>query len=197
MENLSQMLAIPFFVIAILSLVIYLQGLMKATSAYIPNANTWLIWVLADILNVYTYSDVVHGEISAMIFPYVELAGAISIFVFCAYKKKFKRPDSSELFIFVSLIALSITAVFTENESLINLALQFLYIVGFMPTIKGIRSGENVENVFSYILSIVAILFFIGSIATDPQSDWEAFVSPVVFIIGDILVIFVSLKKEK
>ncbi len=182
-------------VIAIIAYGFYFKQLLKSEST--PNPASWAIWLLAGLINTFTYFSITNQNIWQSLIVIVVLFSTLVIFLYSLWKGKFTKVSKVEVTIFVSALLVGIFWQTTANYRVANILLQLIYLLSYIPTIIGIFSAKAKENPTSWTIILFGYVFSTLSICFGPHSDWVSFLNPVVNgLLGTGLVVFAIVYKK-
>lgn len=162
-----------------------------------PNPATWLIWSVVSTMNCISYFSVVEGNVFKF---FVTVIVAVGLSIVCIYTLRTGRFGKIGWVEIISLLlAVAVGVVWkTAGPKLANLALQVIFVISFIPTIRGLIKGELKERPRPWILAVTAYVCQVLSLLADWQGDWISLVYPVVNgIIGNGSVAAIILYQAK
>ena len=165
-------------VLAIITYIFYFYETKKG--ATYPNPSTWLIWLLAGLINTLTYFLVVKGNIYQSLIAITVTLCQFTVFFYALTKRKFSKITKIEVFVFTFAVIIGIYWQITDNFRVANLALQLIYLISIIPTVSGLLSGRGKEHYLPWLIVIFAYISATLSVATNFQGDWLALAFPVV-----------------
>ncbi len=193
---LSQIFGTLSGVFALVAYAMYFRQMAKGDST--PNPVSWLIFFLASVINSFTYFSVVQSNIWQSLFVIVITACLFAVLVYSLFKGKFTKIHPLEIATFVLAILVGIYWQMSDNARIANLALQAIYVIGYIPTYVGLIKGYAKENHASWAVAVVAYIFATFSLVANFPADWIAFVSPILNgIIGNGIVIYLILRAKR
>lgn len=195
--NLSNIFGLLAGIIALIAYGFYFKQVVKGQS--IPNPSSWAIWLLAGIINTFTYFSVVKGNLSQSFIAISVTFSVAVIFIYSLFKGKFSKISGIEIIIFLLSLGIGIFWQLTSNDRISNLLLQGIYVISYIPTISGIIKGTGKEYPVSWITAVIAYIFSIISILLNFQGDWIAIIFPLVngIIVNGLIVLLIFHKQSK
>lgn len=174
-----ELLGIISSLLTILVYVVYLDQTRKGAST--PNPATWLIWLTAGAINVFTYLQL--PEIKGDLFKAAAIITSNScvglFFIYSLIKGKFAKLTRIET---IALIGAVIVGAFwktSQDPQKANLLLQIIYLISFYPTIAGLLHKKMREGWLAWAIGASAYVFSTASIAIDFKGDWTALAYPI------------------
>ncbi|MEK9159870.1 MAG: hypothetical protein AAB383_04025 [Patescibacteria group bacterium] len=193
--DLSQILGGLSGLMLIAAYVLYFKQALKGESK--PNPASWAIWMVAGLINAFTYFTVVEGNVWQSFCVSMEAVGVVLVFGYALVKGKFSRVSAVEILCFLMAVGVGIFWQVTSDDRIANLLLQSIYVISFVPTVVGLAAGRGKENPASWSVCVLAYFLSILSLVAGQSGDWIAFVHPVVNgVIGNGLVAFLSFRKK-
>ncbi|MEI6659937.1 MAG: hypothetical protein WCK91_00760 [bacterium] len=177
----------------LLGYLLYIRGVVG--SKITPNTTTWSLLVISVALDIPTYFyGVGHDATLKTVLPVVDCIGALSVWIFAFTRGKFERPDRWDLSIALcQIVALAIWK-FNHAPMDANLWLQAAGIIAFIPIIRGVYSGQDVERPLPWMLWSMA--FGLEAVIVSRHSpEWREYVYPVCCTANHFIVGMLALRK--
>lgn len=193
--NFSQILGGLSGLMLIVAYVLYFKQALKGESK--PNPASWAIWLVAGLINAFTYFTVVEGNMWQSFCVSMEAVGVVLVFFYALVRGKFSRVSAVEILCLLMAVGIGIFWQVTSDDRIANLLLQSIYVISFIPTVSALVAGRGKEHPASWSVAVLAYFLSTLSLMVDYSGDWIAFVHPVVNgLIGNGLVAFLSFKHE-
>ena len=193
--NLSQILGGLSGLMLIAAYVLYFKQTLKGESK--PNPSSWAIWLVAGLINAFTYFAVVEGNVWQSLCVSMEALGVVTVFGYALVRGKFSQVSMVEILCFLLAVGVGIFWQVTSDDRIANLLLQSIYVISFVPTVSGLMTGRTKEHAASWSVAVIAYFLSTLSLMLDYSGDWIAFVHPVVNgLIGNGLIAYLSFKNE-
>lgn len=149
------------------------------------------------IVNAFTYQEVLQDNPVKGLLAYVTLICVVTMFLYALKTGKFTKPNVLDIFIFCIAISIAIFWKTTGNAFVSQVLLQTILFVSFIPTIKGLLSGEAREKPKPWLIAVLAYIFSITSILWEWNGNWIELAFPIVNgILGNGIVGVIAFKQS-
>lgn len=176
--------------------VLYFKQVIQNKST--PNPSSWAIWLLTGIIKSITYFSITNHNIWQSLPGILDTFFVLCIFIYSLFKGRFSRISKTEVLTFSLAVIIGIFWQITSDDRISNLLIQSIFIIAFVPTINGILKGYAKENINAWITVFASCLFLLISVGIGPNIDWVAFVSPIIGLLGNGLIMgSIIYKKSK
>lgn len=145
-----------------------------------PNPATWFIAFVATLVSTLSYIGVVGGNPTEMALPVLALIGT-GLICFCALMRNtFTKVNTTDKIVMVLSVMVGCVGWVSGNAVATNIAMQFVMVAAFWPTVSGLLKGKGHESWVPWTLAVVSYSLQIATIAADPTgSHWTEFAQPV------------------
>lgn len=194
MSDLISIVASLFMVGVVIT---YLGQVIKNSST--PNPATWVIWSIVSTMNAISYFSVVQDDILKASTSAISAVGLSIVFIYSLAKGKMGKIGLVEILSFLMAIIIGFLWKKTGNASMANLSLQLIFIVSFIPTIRGLLKRELKEKPLPWILAVISQGLLGLAIIFDWQSagGWIALAYPIINgVIGNGIVAIIVIWQD-
>lgn len=132
---------------------LYVRSVRK--SGITPNASSWAIWAFGGLLNLFSYNQLVGGDLVKEILPFVCSLSAIFSFLLFWKEGYMCWPDKwNWLILTVDCLITVYWAITGSDEA--NLLYQVGTVISFFPIYRGIWNGTEKEESLPWIVWTIA-----------------------------------------
>ena len=176
---MSELLALLAKIVLIICAFMYLRQVMKSEST--PNPATWFMWLIIFTMNTVSYWTVVSGNIAQWAITLTSAVGLGLIFSYALFKGKFGKVGGVEVASFLMAVGIGVFWKTTGNAVAANLLLQVIFLISFVPTVVGLRSGKLRERARPWDLTVLAYVLMVLAIVLDwKEGSALALVYPII-----------------
>jgi hypothetical protein len=159
-------------------IITYFRQVRNGTS--VPNPATWLIWTVVSVMNAISYFVVMQGNLWQSLISIVMTVGFLITFSYSLLRGKFAALDFFEEVTLVLVFVIGILWKTTGETELANLALQVIFLISFVLTIRGLLAGKLREKPLPWVLAFFSYVCVIISLTLQPDVSWIAYAYPIV-----------------
>ena len=194
MERFTTYLGVVVAVLHLLAYILYNHQAQKGSSR--PNVVTWMIVFFLMSLNAGSYFAMSADWVKSLQ-VIAGTIGATLIFWSVLLRNKFVRPTRHELVI----LTIGFAAIFvwwvSREATYANLLIITAISIGFLPTIEGVWRDPNNEEPLAWYVWMSAFALGIIVVALRYSGQPQDFAYPVVGLVLDSTVAFLSRKSRK
>ncbi len=178
MSSLANFLGLLSSLFILASYAAYLKQAIKGEST--PNPASWVIWLVAGLINAFTYFAVVDGSVWQSLFVMAATFSVLVVFLYSLVKGRFTSIKNLEMIILLIALSIGVFWQLSDNDRLANLLLQIIYILSYIPTLMALWRLQAEESSLSWGLAVFGYSLVVVGLVVNYPGDWIAFVSPVV-----------------
>lgn len=190
---MTQILALITILLNLVATVIYVKQIIKNKST--PNPSSWAIWLIVNLVNLITYFIIVEKSIWIAFASITSTIVVLFIFLLSLIKGKFTKLNPVDVISLVIAIGIGIVWKVSGNAIVSNIALQIIFIISFIPTIRGLLKKTAKEKALPWFLGTLAYILQIIIVLFNSISVW-ALVFPLIQIIGQGTIALISYRKS-
>lgn len=165
----------------------YVRGMVK--NKITPNTTTWSLFVFSVILDIPTYFNGVETEaLIKSVLPVVDCVGVLVVWTVAFRCGKFERPDQWDTLVAVCQ-TLTIIIWKIAGAMNANLMLQVATMIAFIPVVRGVYTGKEVERPMPWMFMSIAYGLEAVIVYVHPHHGWKEYAYPLVcfvchFVVG-------------
>lgn len=176
--NVSELLALLSGVAALAAYASYGERMHRGR--VVPNAATWLIWLVLGVINAATYIATTKGKLHQTIIVFTVTGCIAVIFAYTLAVGKFSYPSAIDAVCLAAATVVIGLWMATGSPRLANLLLQIIYITSYVPTIAMLLGRKQHESSTPWILASIAYGFATLAVLADYSGDWLSLSYPLV-----------------
>ena len=161
-----------------------------------PNASSWGSWTFAALVNTLSY-NAMSQDIVVAAWTFMTFAMCAIVFIYTLAKKGFSKMTMADWL----LSSLSVVAVFVlyfrHDAKTASLILVGASAIPFLPTIFGLMSNPRNENYLPWLILNLGYSMVMINIIMRWKGEWGNLAMPILFIVGNSCIIFLSSGKRK
>lgn len=158
------------------------------------NTGSWIIWALAGIIDFASYAALTEDWV-INILPAVCALAAVTTFCYAFVRKRFRRPDKTDL-MFVGVDGVITIVWYFTNVVVANLLYQVSTILSFLPMYRGQLMGREKEEPLPWVIWTFAYVLLTVSVALRLHR-WEELAYPMTNVTVHAVVAVIAIVKQR
>ncbi len=189
-QLLEWVLGVPAALIHATGYVLYNIQTKRGSSK--PKFVTWFIWMIAATINAVTFTEVTSFPLALQ---YIVGSFAATVtFILALRWKKFKWPDSVEIFVLVLCVLSFVVYWYYRDASTANLIMMLTVVISFHPTLKDVYKDPTKDEPLSWWVWTVACLVTLLNATLSYNGDFVSIFNPAYLALFHLVVAVLARK---